>query len=402
MNLLYRGLAAGVCALGLVVLAAGPADLAAQAKKDDKAKVDPKKVDPKEMKKDAPVAPEDKGKTDITASFDTQDGLGIRRYWFSAGKASSDAVLMFPAPGNKVTDTWIALGRALQKEGFSVMLFDWRGCGLNGPDRPGGPERVLLKPEVYKEDVMYTSAVKLPTIERKGLDWKTMPLRFKDTVLYDLMGARFALDKQNDAGQCNTNRIWIVSEGTGSQLGLAWIAAESQRNTSYIKTNRLDTGPVPDFTPAALDYVGLVSLSYATGNATASGTYSAAVAMGGKYTKVMTDHLDRRLAMVMVHGKKEGASAAKTVLGKYVPTTDPEAMKKKFKYIKEIDTSAVTADLRGINLIPEKDPFGTQAYVIDAMTKVRNAADQGKEPNLRDTKEMQNSVPKFDIFRFKR
>jgi len=397
---LYRGLAAGACALGLVVLAAAPADLSAQAKKDDPKKVDPKKVDPKEMKKDKVVAPEDKGKTDVVGSFDTQDGLAIKRHWYTAGKASADTVLMFPAPGNKLNDTWKALGRALQKDGFSVMLFDWRGCGENGPDRTGGPERVLAKPELFERDVMY--AANAPkNVPTKGLNWTTMSTRFRDTVLYDLMGARFALDKQNDAGQCNTNRIWIVTEGTGAQLALAWIAAESQRNTSYVKQNTTNIGPLPDFTPAALDYVGLVSLSYATGNSTAPGVMSGAMPVAGKYVRVTTDHLERRLAMLMLYGKKEGPSASKSMLSRYVSTTSPEDMKKKFKYLKEIDTSSVPNDIKGISLITEKDDFGTQKYMIEAMTRIRDTNDIGKEPTQRDTKELQNNVPKFEIGKFK-
>ena len=64
--------------------------------------------------------------------------------------------------------------------------------------------------------------------------------------MYDLMAARFALDKLNDANQCNTNRIWLISEGAGSYLALAWIAAEAQRNSTYVKGNRFDDAPPPE------------------------------------------------------------------------------------------------------------------------------------------------------------
>jgi hypothetical protein len=400
MNLFYRGLAAGACALGLVVLAADPGDLSAQPKKD--AKVDPKKTEPKKVdpKKDAPAV--DKGKTDEIGSFRTQDGLAIRRYWYSANKGTADAVLMFPAPGNKVNDTWISLAKAINKEGFSVMLFDWRGCGMNGPDRPGGPERVLERPEAWKNDIISNTVLKLTTVETKGLDWnKNMSGRLKDTVLYDLMAARFALDKLNDANQCNTNRIWLVSEGAGSHLALAWIAAESQRNTSYVKGNRFDDAPPPEMTPATFDYVGFVSLSYSPTSSTAPQVLSNGMPSSGRYTNQATAHMERRLGMVMIHSKKEGPSASKAVLSKYVATNDAAEMKKKFKYLKEIDTSAVPKDVKGIDLITPQDTFGTQAYIIEAMKGIRNASDVGKEWKQRDVANAPTDPPMFPIGKFK-
>jgi hypothetical protein len=390
MNLFYRGLAAGACALGLVVLAADPGDLSAQPKKD--IKVDPKKTDPKKDEKKGPIV-EEKGKTDVVGSFATQDGLGIRRYWFTAGKGSADTVLMFPAPGKKVTDSWINLGKALQKEGFSVMLFDWRGCGMSGPERG---ERILVKQDTFENDLMYKHAPK--SITTKGLDWNQMSGRFKDTILYDLMGARFALDKQNDAAQCNTNRIWLISEGAGAQLAMAWIAVESQRNTSYVRANRFDDQP-PTYTPASLDYVGVVSLSYSPTSPLASDVYRNGVPNSGKYTKETNEHFDRRVAMVMVHGKKEGPSASKSMLGKYVNTGNEDEMRKRFKYLKEIDTS--TTNLQGIGLIPDKDPFGTQAYIVKAMTEIRDKNDAGKERRQRDA-DKYGDVPMFEIGKFRR
>jgi len=392
MNLLYRGLAAGACALGLVAIAASPGDLSAQPKKDDKTKTDPKK----EMKKD-PV-PEDKTKTDVIGSFPTQDGLGIRRYWYTSGKGSADTVLMFPAPGNKLNDNWHALAKGLQKVGFSVMLFDWRGCGINGQDRQGGPERILNKPELYAKDFLYTSAPK--NIATKGLDWSKMSGRYRDTVYYDLMGARFALDKQNDAAQCNTNRIWLVSEGTGVHLALSWIAIESQRNTSYVKINRFDDR-LPTYTPASLDYVGLDSLSFSQyGPATT--IYNSGLPTAGKYAKETIDHLDRRVAMLMLYGKKEGPNASNGVLGKYVDIGNAAEMKKRFKGVHEIDTSSVpNKDIKGAELLNLADSFGTQAYIVQQMTDVRDKNDVGKERSQRDADKIGNDPPTFELGKYK-
>jgi hypothetical protein len=224
--------------------------------------------------------------------------------------------------------------------------------------------------------------------------------KYRDTILYDLMGARFALDKQNDSGQCNTNRIWLISEGAGAQLAMAWIAAESARNTTYVRANRFDDQP-PPYTPASLDYVGVVALSYSPTSGLASEVYRNGVPNSGRYTKETNEHFDRRVAMVMIHGKKEGASASRNMLGKYVNTASEDEMRRRFKYLKEIDTTSVGKDLRGIDLVTDKDPFGTQAYIVKAMTEIRDKNDAGKERTQRDA-DKYGDIPIFEIGKFKR
>ncbi|HKA07752.1 MAG TPA: hypothetical protein VKD71_10880, partial [Gemmataceae bacterium] len=124
---LSRHLLAGLVIAGLAAFAT---DLRAQDKKDPKkdapgAKKDPppaaKKDEKKEMKKDD---------GDRRVGFATSDGLSLNAYWFQGTgleKHRPDAVMMFPAPGNKVTDAWIDFAKALSEKNFSVLLFDWRG-----------------------------------------------------------------------------------------------------------------------------------------------------------------------------------------------------------------------------------------------------------------------------------
>ncbi len=393
MNWYFRSLAAGALAFGLVALAAGPSELFAQAKKDDK-KGDLKKDDKKDPKKDAKADPINAGKTDVIASFGTSDGLALRRRWYSAGKASADAVLMFPAPGSPVNDGWIGLAEQLQKKGFSVFLFDWRGVGMNGIERG---ERLIANSSAFEKDPF--NMMHAPrTAVAKGLDYSKFSAgRYKDYLFNDLQAARFALDKQNDAGQCNTNRIWIVSEGQGVSMGLAFIAAERDRSSVYPKENRFDQ---TTFTPASLDYAGVVSLSYDS-NPTANTIMRNALPNAGKYVKETNDHLDRRVAMVMVHGKKEGATKSRGALAKYVNPNDEADMKKKFKYLKEFDNSAAAKATTGMGLIPEGDTFGVQAYILTAMSDIsKDKQDFGKEPTKRNADNLQ-IPPRFELTKYK-
>ncbi len=122
---LYRGFTAGMLMVGLVALCGMPADLAAQAKKDTK-------KDVKKGKGDDPK--------DHSVGIGTSDGLTLNGYFYQGvgfAKQRPDAVIMMPAPGNKINESWINLAESLSKKNFSVLLFDWRGCGLNGPEGMG-------------------------------------------------------------------------------------------------------------------------------------------------------------------------------------------------------------------------------------------------------------------------
>ena len=401
MRSLYRSLTAGLLCAGLAALIAAPGELAAQAKKDDKkdAKKDPK-VDPKAKEKEMDDT------RDATLSFGTSDGLALRGYWFPAvgtnGNKRADAVMMFPAPGNKVNDSWIGLAKSLSEKGFAVLLFDWRGCGMNSASERG--IRVFEDTERFLLDQMNMQYQKSSV--NRGLTYSTFSLRYRDFLFNDLMAARFFLDKQNDAGKCNTNRIWVVSEREGAQMGLAFIATEFQRNSVYqAKVNVLDVGV--QFKSAGKDYAGLVGLSYSATNGTASAIYRAALPTIGtpRLVKDAMVHLENRLAMVMVHGKKEvgsaGAGSSKSAITGAGAGGSEADMKTRFKYMKEIDNSKQAKAVSGIDLIGTDDPFGAKEYIIKAMVDIsKDKQDFGKEPTDREASKI-TTVPRFSLEAYK-
>src|SRR5688572_20839732 len=209
MTVLLRGLLTGLLVIGLAVLGAAPDRMTAQDKKTEP------KADPKDVAK---------AKDELrqkSVSFATSDGLALNGYWFRGvgiEKQRPDAVMMFPAPGNKVNDAWIGLAKTLSEKNFSVLLFDWRGLGMNSAETAGSrilEDRVKFWNEPYNRELLKNSQ---KTIEDKGLDYKNLHTRtqgqykFKDWMLNDLVAARYFLDRKNDDGQCNTNRVWIVTE----------------------------------------------------------------------------------------------------------------------------------------------------------------------------------------------
>jgi hypothetical protein len=313
---------------------------------------------------------------------------------------------MFPAPGSKINESWIALAKAISEKNFSVLLFDWRGCGLNAPEGAGSrifEDKERFWRESYNSELLGRNKRKL---EEKGLDWRTVSGmqnsrgRYRDFALMnDLMAARFYLDKQNDAMKCNTNRIWVVSEKDGAHIGMAFVAAEFARNSIFNpKDNRFDK--TSGFRASIKDYVGVVALSFsANGPSSPTATMVArnALAASGNEAK---NHLENRLAMVLMHTNAEGPNASKALVAGVGVADDAEEMKKRYKYLKEFDVK-IAKETSGIDLIGRTDEFKAKEYVVDAMVRISRAQPIGKEHTAREASKMV-VVPRFDIEKFNR
>jgi hypothetical protein len=405
MRSLLRGLAGAALVAGLATLGIGPGGLAAQDKKKD-AKTP---AAPPVVKKDDPKAKDDT--RDKTVGISTSDGLSLNAYWFQGNaidKNPPDAVLMFPAPGNKVTDAWIGLAKALSEKNFSVLLFDWRGCGMNAADTAG--QRILADKELFWRE-MYNKQLLKPQrpYEEKGLDFQRIigktegVYRYRDFLFNDLLAARFYLDRQNDNKKCNSGRIWIVTEKDGGQMGLAFIASEFARNAIYDPMGNIGaTGK--QFRSGGKDFVGMTVLSYGSGpsSGAASAVFNNAMReMSGTAARDAHDHLEHRLAMILVHGKKEGPGGSKSALDRVQAGGDEEALKKNYKYLREIDNSKAAKLVGGIDLIDPMDTYGVQKLVVDTMIGVSKALPGNKEPLDREANKM-TIIPRFPADRLGR
>jgi len=218
-------------------------------------------------------------------------------------------------------------------------------------------------------------------------------------LMADLSAARFFLDKQSDAGKCNTNRTWIISEKDGAQMALAFIAAEFQRNTKYDpKTNPWDTNL--QYKSAGKDYAGIVALSYSANNTSASLIFRNALPTTGanEYVKDGRNWLTDRLAMVLLFNKKEGAGNSKSLTASVGVTGTEDDMKKRYKYLKEFD-SKVAATVTGISMIDAMDSLGVKKYIEDALVGISKSQPFGKDPTDREASKML-STPRYSVEQF--
>jgi hypothetical protein len=389
MLTITRGLLGGFLILGLAVLAGPSADLAAQGKKDDKKDT---------AKKDAAKKEEP---PDRSVGIATSDGLSLNGYFFQGTgveKQRPDAVLMFPAPGGKVTDAWITLAQELSKKNFSVLLFDWRGHGRNLE----AGTRVFESPDLFWREPYNLKLLKSmkATIDDKGLEWTRIggkgegTVQYKDMLLNDLIAARFFLDRKSDEGRCNANRVWIVSEKDGAHLGLAFIAAEFYRNSIH------NPNPEPLRTvqvkSAGKDYVGMVALSYSPTSTTANRVFATAVPSGQSGSKEIRDHLETRLAAVLVYSKKEGSGKSKGLVSTLRGGTTDAQMKTNFKYLIEVD-----APVTAIGMVDAMNTFKVPELVQTALVEISKKQNFGKDVIDREANKM-SYVPRFALEHFAR
>jgi hypothetical protein len=181
-----------------------------------------------------------------TVRFETIDAVELKgTYWPSTrGRKGPVAILLHRPNGSSSEDGWHLLGDDLQKAGFAVLAFDFRGHG----DSTG------VSPEFW--DFPHN----VQNVKRKGGTKPTsiaaadfMP-RYWQHLINDITAAKRYLERRyNDSGECNTSNIVLIGAEGGATLGALWLETE-------LKRYRLVNG-VKNKTPEGKDVVACVWLN---------------------------------------------------------------------------------------------------------------------------------------------
>jgi hypothetical protein len=151
----------------------------------------------------------------------TADGVELAGTFYQGNK--NDATVMFLhslAKGeNSHKAGWDNLAKALNKKGYSVLTFDFRGYGdstsIASPQKFWAYNRSgLVKPN--KADP--------GTISAENFDYRYYPI-----LINDIAAAKSFLDLQNDGGNCNSSALVIIGADTGATLGAIWLNSECHR-----------------------------------------------------------------------------------------------------------------------------------------------------------------------------
>jgi alpha-beta hydrolase superfamily lysophospholipase len=166
------------------------------------------------------------------AKFDSVDGVELRGTFYPAAKAKAPAVLILHRYGGN-RQGWEKLAEQLQNKGFAVLTFDFRGHG----------ESTAVSPDFWKVNAN-SNLIRGAKPNRKAIRFADFQRNYVPMLVNDIMAAKRYLDKQNDAGLCNSSNIILIGAEEGAALGCLWIHEEWDRRPQIRGTlNRWFTDP---------------------------------------------------------------------------------------------------------------------------------------------------------------
>ena len=144
------------------------------------------------------------------------------------------------------------LAKSLQKEGYTVLSFDFRGFG---------DSKAVDAVNFWKYPHNGVGFVKKKVINGKlpeQIDHRNFSSKYVEYFVNDIAAAKAFLDSENDGKNCNTSNLIVVGAGYGATLGAMWVANECHRR----RDNSVLPGAIPQLGDLESDaIVGTVWLS---------------------------------------------------------------------------------------------------------------------------------------------
>ena len=153
----------------------------------------------------------------------TVDGVKLRGNFYPSAKKNAPVVIMLHPIGegksSRVQD-WKKLAETLQKKGYSVVTFDFRGHGESTTiDVPGD------------FDLHPANKNNIKTKDRTVIEVKDYikSIAYMPILVNDIAAVRAYLDRKNDEGACSTSNIFVLGAESGGTLGTIWMNSEWNR-----------------------------------------------------------------------------------------------------------------------------------------------------------------------------
>jgi alpha-beta hydrolase superfamily lysophospholipase len=172
-----------------------------------------------------------KGKADFKrVTIKTGDGAELQGYFYPGGGGKKDATVLLlhhfdpKKGGSSQTDGLPLLAERLQKEGYSVLTFDFRGFGES---KTVGKEFWDLRRSPYNQFARRTKIGKnLP----ESIDHAQFNPAYYPYLANDVAAAKAYLDRRNDAGDLNSSNLVLIGAGEGASVGALWLRSECSRH----------------------------------------------------------------------------------------------------------------------------------------------------------------------------
>jgi pimeloyl-ACP methyl ester carboxylesterase len=227
--------------------------------------------------------------------FATVDGVELEGNYYPGKK---DVTVLFlhnfdpKGGGGSHQDGWDHLAEELQKAGYTVFSFDFRGFGNSKTLRD--PNRFWAAP--HNKPMLRGGGTKLP----ETIDQKNFPPAYYGNLVNDIEAAKAFLDRKNDANEINTSNLVLIGAGEGASLGALWL--QSQCRLHRDRASLVPGGALPALDePECRDVAGAVWLSIR------KGVYPGRTWVRGPLLEAARDH---KIPMAFVYGTREKGGAA--------------------------------------------------------------------------------------------
>lgn len=151
--------------------------------------------------------------------FTTCDGVTLRGQYYAGKGQDWPAVMILHELGEKRREKNVQkLAAALQKAGYAVLAFDFRGHGDSTEVDPD---------EFWSNRYINRSLVRGQV--RGDIDFKDFDPRYYPVLVNDIAAAKACLDRRNDAQACNSSNLVVIGMERGATLGAIWVNSEFSR-----------------------------------------------------------------------------------------------------------------------------------------------------------------------------
>jgi hypothetical protein len=186
--------------------------------------------------------------------FETADKVELKGVFYPGNKSKPCVILVHNFKQDRQKQGWDRLIDALQKNDIAVLSFDLRGHGESTN---------IADPDVFWRDTMNRSLISGARANKDKISYKEFRPAYYPMLANDLVAAKTYIDKQNDAGACNSSDVFVVAAEDSATIAALWMAYAWQQ---YPLTANPFGRLVPDTTkqPLGQDIAGAVLLSAPT------------------------------------------------------------------------------------------------------------------------------------------
>ena len=317
-------------------------------------------------------------------SFESADGMELQGTLYKSVKGGASPVVMllhsFGVDPNK--GDWKGLATMLAQNGFSVLRFDYRGHGKSTVI--GNPKAFWADP--VNQKYMNHLANKSPLPKKLDIKDVTAKPGYFPMIVNDIMAARVALDKMNDAGDVNTSSVYLIGATDAASAGLLYMAAEWSRPQVVPQAGGWDRlAPLKlanNVDSAGKDIAGAVWLSADRHPSLSQETIKNLVLLDS------TLELRDKNPMLFMYGAKDtsktGSASAKFFLNDVLIAKPPKHSRVSPLNFTEMDVVKDTANV-GVNLLGNQ--LGTEATILKYLeTLEKDRKNVVRTPNRNWTK----------------